>query len=802
MPNVPRSLQTGVTGDTAAATPGSRVTGLYGGVVARLQGYLGLKESGRLSALTGAVAYLSALEAADLLTAASYVSVAPPAPEIASPRNASSLLFQPVDTKLRTVTLTSPHPYPGTYTYSIDGETSYSAFGPTWDSVSRFCDWAWTNAGGDWIDSTGAPNGSSHWHQSAAGNSSSPGNNVWYATPITAVVQHAQTNDLWMALIAIAGFSGGGPRDIAGRHHANPPRIEVVYTDATTATLACKTAALIAPGSSVPNTFGNVSGVLALSSARGLLEFERPTKPVAGATLYYFVTQHWGGNPGLVFDLVSPPTANAAAPTGIAAGAGLWDLNIESIPGVLGSQRLVDTASESDFISNININLSNYEFSPEFWGGAVDTAKMPHASYHPVSGRPRWVNAKATGGYGEVAFVPSSYTGDGFVPLRPGLGALKVVIPGNPAVDAADGYLGHPNGSTGSIARLFGIPADQMGLLRRIRARWYVRLHIPRPLVLDDRRLYFSGGAASSFSALAGKCGFAPTHDCGLGGVSGTSGGGFGWQLRMQYKLALPGTDGPDAGKWCPGVHIKSDYNYRSLDGYNYSSSGYTESFGKVGGYGGALSLDEWVLFETDIKQNTVTSSGLGYIPDGHVKVWINDKLVMDDTDMAFVSLPLNPGVAPAVITAGGANFGNGTCTSQASIAGGRDQSYKCIPETLTLTFTSATAYTIVGSFRGSYGAGTVGVQYATNRHTFTVTAGGTPFQAGDTFTIVYPPFLVDPAPSAQQTPMRELGIREFWLNHFHGGRQECGLDITWFYTGLAWADGDLVSHIGPMVLD
>lgn len=729
------------------------------------------------------------------------VGYAPPAPEIASPRNASSLLFQPVDTKYRTVTLTSPHPYPGTYLYNFDTESNYSAFGPTWYEVSKFNNWLWANLGGDWIDSTLTPQGSSHWHQSASGNSITPGNNVWYATSITALTQYAQTNDRWLAMIGLAGIGGGGPRTIAGRHTATPPRVEVIYADTTTATLACKTSALLAyPPSQLPSTFGDASGNIAISNSRLVLEFEKPTQAVTSATLHYYVTQHFGGNPGLAFSLLNPPTANTTAPTGVAAGAGLFDLNIESVTGVLGSQRLVDTATESDFISTLSPGAQNYEWSPEFWGGAVDTSKLPYSSYHPTSGRPRWVNAQD---YGGLSFVPSSYTGEGFEPLRPGLGAIKITIPGNPAVAAADGYQGNPYGSTGSTARLFGIPVDQMGLLRRVRSRWYARLHIPRPLVVDDRRVYFEGGSSSSFSALAGKCGFAPTHDCAQGGVSASSGSGWGWQMRMQYKMALPGNAGPDAGKWSPGIHIKSDYYYKSLDGYEYATNGYVEQFGKVGGYGGAVNFDEWVLFETDIKLNTVTTSGLGYIPDGHVKVWINDKLVFNDEDMAFVSLPLNPGVGPAVITAGGANVGNGTCVSNAVISGGvLDTSYKCFPETLTLTFTSPTAYSVVGSFRGSYGAGAVGTMYATNRHRFTVTAGGTPFQAGDTFTIVYPPYVSNPPTAAITTPMRELGVREFFLNHFHGGRNECGLDITWFYTGLVWADGDLVDHIGPMVLD
>ena len=725
---------------------------------------------------------------------------APVVPEIASPRNASTLLFQPIDNRYHTVVIPPPHPGANTFIYDRDADTNYSAFGPTWYEVSKFNNWEWANAGGDWIDSTLTPQGSSHWHTSASGNSITPGNNVWYATPITELTQYAQANNRWLALIGITGIGGGGPRTIAGRHTANPPRVEVTYTDATTATLACKTSALLAyPPATTPVTFGDASGNIALSNHRLAIEFERPTKPVASATLHYFVVQHFGGNPGMVFSLINPPTANATGPTGVAASAGLWDLSIESIPGVIGSQRLVDTATESDFISTYSPNAYNTEWSPEFWGGAVNTAKLPYSSYHPISGRPRWVNAKD---YDGLYFVKSDYTGEGFVPLRPGLGALKTTIPGNPAVDAADGYIGSNNGSTGCTARLFGIPPNQMGMLRHIRMRWYVRVHLPRPLVDNDRRVYYESPTVGNFSVLAGKSGFVPTHDCAQGGVSRSSGSGWGWQMRHTWKLALPGTSGPDAGKWSPAMHIKADYDFKSVDGYNYASNGYKESFGKIGGYGGAMNFDEWILFEADIKLNTVTTSGTGFIPDGHVRIWINDRLVMDDNDMAFVSLPLNPGVGAAVITAGGANVGNGGCVSNAVLSGGTDTSYKCFPETLTLTFTSPTAYNIVGSFRGSYGVGTVGTMYATNRHRFTVTAGSTPFQAGDVFTIVYPPRYTDMPNLGLTTPMRELGIRELWLNHFHGGRNEMGLDLTWFYTGLVWADGEQVPHIGPMALD
>lgn len=755
-----------------------------------------LPSTGTVYTLTaGAGAYVMTGQAASL----NYIGTITPIETGA--RNASTYLLQPLDYETRTVTLVPPHPKPGTYTYNLDTD-GRSGFGPTWLQVDACINWMWTNPGGDWIDSAGTPQGPANWAIGAA----TAANGTEYSTNVTAATQYAKTNDRWLAFHV---RPTGGPRTIAGRHTATPPRIDVTYSDGTpSGTLACKTSALIGPSSSLPNTFGAGSGGnLPISNNLALLEFERPAGVVATATLKYVVVTHFGVAGGLAFNLLDPPTSNAAGPVGVAATAGLWDENIEIVPGILGAQRYVDSAVESDFISTINMSGRNNEWSPEFWGGAVNTAKLPHIANHPTTGKPRWFNAKypGVGSDIELRLVSSSYTGEGFVPLRPGLGAIRAQIPRLPAADTGvDGYIGGGNGTTGSIAKLAGIPPDKIGLLRRLRTRFYARVHIDRPLVLSDRRINFSDGLSGRFTALTGKWGISGAHDCTMGGVSGTSGSGWGWQMRLQFNLSVTATPGPDENKFIPGVHVKSDYNFKALPGYQYSANGYLEQFGKIGGYGGTVNYDEWFLVETDIKLNSVTTSGLGYVPDGHIKVWINDRQVMNDTGMAFVSLPLNIGVRAATITAGAGNVGNGTCVSNANInpASGMDASFHCFPETLTLLFTDSSSYTIIGSFRGSYGTGTVGVPYSTNRHAFTVSAGATPFAAGDTFQLVYPPYITDVPNSSILTPMRELGFRDIWLNCYHGGLDPSPRDITFFYAGLAWADGDLVDHIGPMVLD
>lgn len=59
------------------------------------------------------------------------------------------------------------------------------------------------------------------------------------------------------------------------------------------------------------------------------------------------------------------------------------------------------------------------------------------------------------------------------------------------------------------------------------------------------------------------------------------------------------------------------------------------------------------------------------------------------------------------------------------------------VPETITITFTSATAFNVAGTVSGVSAPGVVGSPYDNNRVNFTIGAGVTPFVAGDEFTIV-----------------------------------------------------------------
>jgi hypothetical protein len=55
--------------------------------------------------------------------------------------------------------------------------------------------------------------------------------------------------------------------------------------------------------------------------------------------------------------------------------------------------------------------------------------------------------------------------------------------------------------------------------------------------------------------------------------------------------------------------------------------------------------------------------------------------------------------------------------------------------ETITVTATNATTFDVTGSSSGAHAAATVGVAYSEDGLSFTISAGGTAFEAGDSFT-------------------------------------------------------------------
>jgi flagellar hook protein FlgE len=77
----------------------------------------------------------------------------------------------------------------------------------------------------------------------------------------------------------------------------------------------------------------------------------------------------------------------------------------------------------------------------------------------------------------------------------------------------------------------------------------------------------------------------------------------------------------------------------------------------------------------------------------------------------------------------GSSNIGNGTVSGLAAPS-------TSTPQTITLTATSATQFTVSGSVSGALGTATAGTPFVSSQVDLTVAAGSTPFAIGDTITV------------------------------------------------------------------
>ncbi len=523
---------------------------------------------------------------------------------------------------------------------SAIGGAAFAAdlWGPTHVYVDGYTGWTWANKGGDWIDSAGVKQGPSAWASFAANSANGEGVAFRYTgVDVTALLQHCQVNSKWCAFILRLG-PNSRPRGVGTLFTSNqlPPSITVTYTDASVATLACRIVAQNSGSSAIPAT------VLQNTNLPAFIEFERPTKPVSSATLSITVTNHFGGPSSTInLFLLDPPINGEPVTglTGLAASAGALDAGIASVAGVIGAQRYVDGSVLSDFVATgAAQGNGNYDseafFSPEFWGGAVDTSKWPYT----VTGK--WLTSPGlmTG----WSVVSSNYAGDGFAPLAPGLGALRVVMPDSGlAVGAEAGYAG-----TGAASAKIFMPPAQMGLLDRIFVRYYLRLGSPYRRSPASLREVRQGGAVK-WAAMGGKCGITPSHTTSDGGFSGSSGGKFGWQLRHAWYDCEAEPDGPLKNGLIPGWHLY-DFLNANPAGHRYGGeSQRVHNWGQIGGLGGMLYADRWYMIETELKLNSVNApsvagDGQNWTPDGELRTWIDGRLVYQRTGLVFRSTPIN----------------------------------------------------------------------------------------------------------------------------------------------------------------
>ena len=532
-------------------------------------------------------------------------------------RTESPYLFQAVSSRYILSRL------PGGSAYEHD------VWGPTLLYVDPQTGWPWDRAGGDWIDADRVRYGAKPWISVQTQTQSATQPQVaTYRGDSTALVNRCADDKRWLAVLITAPSVArtiSAPFGLASQK----PSIAIEYENGTRATLQCRVMCVMDKSSS------KTESTRATMPLPVVAEFDRPAGRVKSAELQFTVTEHWSGsNTAVNVFLLDPPVNREPVRLGVAQQAAPTDIGITSTPGVIGAQRYADGTTLADFMHDEALNHSDERhFDPAIYGSAAtDLTKLPHL------GAGEWILSSEDRANWSV--VNSGYRGEGFVPLSPGVGALRIVMPASPVVD------GSVVGYSGTVAAngMLYLPEPLFGRLGRMFVRYYFRIGGPYKATKASRKqVYNSAGSRDDWTTMAGKFGIGIDHSTSWGGVSGTSGGPGGWQMRGSWYDCDAEMGGPNEGGWAVGHHLY-DYNYRNPKGYNYGGpdgSPEQERWGQRGGLGGMLYADQWYCLETEMKLNTISNTAPGFVPDGELRTWIDGRLVYERTGMVFRNGPV-----------------------------------------------------------------------------------------------------------------------------------------------------------------
>lgn len=508
---------------------------------------------------------------------------------------------------------------------------------------------AWDQRGGDWIDADGFRYGPKAWASAPLNAVSGNALRASYSVDCTALVQAAQAPHRYTAFLL---RTQGGQRKMAGVFSPTPPKMRVVYADGSSGVLRCRITAGVV-STQIPET------TLAELSFPVFVEFDRPDAEVASAAMEFDVTQHWSGGSVMTAWLLDPPRNTNPVQSGIAASAPL-DAGLEAHPAVIHAHRYQDGSTIDNWVYTGPVSGgAGYNFSAEnafdpaiYETGPQDLGRFPHVGLGKWCGAP--ISAAAVDKNGvripaQWTLVDSAYSAEGFKPLAPGVGALRMLmrkgvdlVTGEPIADGA--YVGY-GGTNGGAARMF-MPPDRFGRQKRVFVRQYVRVGtmdggpLPEPAMYQVYKDKPAPGILPVWTVNAGKCWAAPTHDTTYGGFSGTAGGNYGTNFRLGFGTQYA-TEGPDAGSWHIGSHAAADYQAAQPEGYNYGATPIQhQTFGQIGGRGGILYPHTWYCLETEVDLNSVSDTYPGFKPDGVYRQWLDGVLVYERKGMVWRANP------------------------------------------------------------------------------------------------------------------------------------------------------------------
>jgi hypothetical protein len=506
-------------------------------------------------------------------------------------RSAMAMLFQPA---------AAP-----TYPARVPGGSAYEAdvTGPTRSFVDPKSGFAWVNDGGDILDAALVRQGTTPWFTFPANSVPSTGDGATFrytGINITQLAKYVFSSGRPFAI----RLTATAPRKVAGLATPGqlPPVVTVTYQDGSSEQLPCRLVADTSGSGLVPNTF------LPATSMPCFVEFDRPRRLVGTASLDITLNAHFTGSGNVSGMLLAPASAESpyTGGTGLAVAAGSYDAGLAAVPGIIGQHRYQDGSTLTDWVVPGAQTISGeVYYDPALWGGTPDLTKLPHA------GLGKWINPPTTPG--AIQLVSSSYTGEGFEPLAPGLGAIRLRMAPSTTVDGST----HPPDEGPLANMMLFMPPDLFGVLSEICVRYYFRLGAPYNLTPADRKQVNTG--VIEWVDMSGKWGITPSHATAYGGVSGSSGGGRGWQLRNSWYDVEAGVGGPSEGGISVGFHIVDDYKENNPAGHRYGTIGdagylgsnYAERWGLRGGNGGVLYAGRWYECETDRKSTRLNSSHL-----------------------------------------------------------------------------------------------------------------------------------------------------------------------------------------------
>ena len=504
-------------------------------------------------------------------------------------------------------------------------------YGPNKQCVAPFGGWVWDKLGGDWLDANLVRHGSTPWAEVPATAVQGSDKQASYDLDVTALVQRTQDEEFQRCpgqYVPIL-VTTRGTRPLACKFSNAPPLIIYTYPEGDESVECTISAAM---SGIVSESF------VEMTIAPLMLEFPPPRDGWTSAALRVMVRQHWmqGGTPAIMAWLIDPPI-NSSVEIENGTATPIFDMRFE------------DGRPESDFIIRPppgdpswkwNVG-SRRMWSDEFWieGAEPDPDLFPHRA----AGRICNVNDN-------ISIVDSSYADEGFKPLAPGIGAMRIAMPAT-----------HESSYQGTLAceaKLY-LPADRIGVASHVRIRQYVLIGSATgeraPFRLSDFK-WTSGGGSVKVSSTAGKCWWSPNHNTTAGGYSGSAGGGRGWQMRGIWTDSYADEEGPDWGNGAlaVGFHLY-DFMQNNPPGYVYGGTKKDWGWGEQGGHGPTLQPFRWYCMETELKLNSVDQPGRladgslhivngqqqYWTPDGELRAWIDGVKVWEDTGMVFRSLPV-----------------------------------------------------------------------------------------------------------------------------------------------------------------